>query len=192
MPDLMPFDEINRFENTLSDRFETDPETGTRRIKSKQDCEDIIDEMLDLFLLSYANGVAVTNEQLSSNIEPTMDDAMQTVDAIIADMTWRQRVTAYYESGNCTEADIVRIVETESHRDSNTAAHLTATRAGATTKTWQTMMDDRVRDTHDYIESVTVPIDAEFYTYDGDSALYPGGFTLPENNINCRCWLTYK
>jgi uncharacterized protein with gpF-like domain len=58
---------------------------------------------------------------------------------------------------------------------------------GATAKRWRTMNDDRVRDTHDYLEGMVVPFSERFYSYDGDSAEYPGGFALPENNINCRC-----
>lgn len=29
--------------------------------------------------------------------------------------------------------------------------------------------------------------DEEFWTFDGDHAAYPGGFTKAENNVNCRC-----
>ena len=54
------------------------------------------------------------------------------------------------------------------------------------------MMDDKVRDTHSYLQSKKVPIGEEFFTYDGDSALYPGGFKSAENNVNCRCFLTYS
>lgn len=53
------------------------------------------------------------------------------------------------------------------------------------------MEDDKVRDTHDYLEGMSVGIDEEFYTYDGDHALYPGGFENAQNNVNCRCFLTY-
>lgn len=60
------------------------------------------------------------------------------------------------------------------------------------TKTWVTMGDDKVRDTHSYLEGITVPVDAEFITYDGDSADYPGGFSNASNNVNCRCVLEYK
>ena len=56
-------------------------------------------------------------------------------------------------------------------------------------KQWQTMRDGRVRDTHSYLQSAMVNLDDKFYTFDGDSALYPGGFELPENNVNCRCWI---
>ena len=62
----------------------------------------------------------------------------------------------------------------------------------AVTKTWVTMKDDRVRETHDYLEGTTVHYDCEFFTYDGDHSQYPGGFSKPENNVNCRCILLYK
>ena len=32
-----------------------------------------------------------------------------------------------------------------------------------------------------------VPLEEEFFTFDGDHAAYPGGFTKAENNVNCRC-----
>jgi uncharacterized protein with gpF-like domain len=57
----------------------------------------------------------------------------------------------------------------------------------STSKRWQTMEDDRVRDTHSYLQGMVVPFDADFYTYDSDHAPFPGLFTLPENNIGCRC-----
>jgi uncharacterized protein with gpF-like domain len=56
-------------------------------------------------------------------------------------------------------------------------------------KTWVTMRDDRVRETHDYLEGMKIPINEPFVTYDMDEAMYPGGFSLPENNVNCRCTL---
>ena len=48
---ILPIDEINALEDRLAVHFE---DGGKGRIKSRQDCEDIIDELLDLFLLSYA------------------------------------------------------------------------------------------------------------------------------------------
>lgn len=56
-------------------------------------------------------------------------------------------------------------------------------------KTWVTMLDEKVRDTHQYLEGMTIPLDDEFYTYDGDHAQAPGGFTAAQNNVNCRCQL---
>ncbi len=84
------------------------------------------------------------------------------------------------------------VAETEYHRVYNTAADQTARSApGQVSKRWRTVGDDIVRETHRYLEGVEVPLDAEFYTYDGDHAAFPGGFTQARNNVNCRCIVTY-
>lgn len=191
MASVLPFDELNRFVVALRDRF---PD-GNLQQKPKggkgEEEEDIIDELLDLCLLAYAQGNEVTNENLSSNYEPSLDEVMKTVDAEVAGKTWRDRVEDYFVSGGSVD-DIVRIAETETHRIANTAAITAARRAGARFKTWATMLDDRVRETHDYLEGETVPIDEDFYTYDGDHAAAPGLFELAENNVNCRCELLFS
>lgn len=182
--DLMPFDELNRFEASLPAYFENG------RIKSKADYEDILDMMLDIFLLSFANGVVDVNATMGSDASPTLDDVMQTVDAKVAGKTWRERMEDIFSNGG-NVADVVRIVETESHRDSNEGAYKTALKAGATSKTWHTMGDDRVRDTHFWLDGVSAPLDGEFYNYKGESTLYPGQWGIAEEDVNCRCWLTY-
>jgi hypothetical protein len=184
MASILPFDELNRFDSEIRERF------GKESLQ-KRDEEDIIDELLDLFLLAYAMGNSVTNDNLSSNYAPSLDDVMKVVDAKVAGKTWRERVEDYFANGGTGE-DIARIADTETHRIANTAALDTAKYAGAKSKTWVTMMDDRVRDTHDYLEGETVGIDEDFYTYDGDHASAPGLFELAENNINCRCELLFS
>ena len=186
MAALMPFDELNTFESGLSIHFNADG-----KIQSKQDEKDIIDELLDLFLLSYANGVETVREDMQSNVVIPFEDVMETVDEKIAGKTWRDRVTEYYENGG-TEYDIRRIAETEVHRIANAAAYDMALRSGATRKTWRTMGDDRVRDTHEYLDGVTAPIDGSFYSFMGGSTLYPGQWGIAEEDVNCRCWLTYS
>lgn len=184
MASILPFDELNSFEATLRERFADGK-------LAKEAEEDIIDEMLDLLLLAYAQGNSVTNANLSSDWMPTVDDVMKVIDAKVAGKTWRERVEDYFANGGSVD-DLVRIAETETHRDANTAALDTAKKAGAKNKTWVTMMDDRVRDTHDYLEGETVGIDDDFYTYDGDHASAPGLFELAENNVNCRCELLFS
>ena len=184
MQSILPFDELNSFEASLRERFADGK-------LAKEDEEDIIDEMLDLFLLAYAQGNSVTNTNLSSDWMPTVDDVMKVIDAKVAGKTWRERAEEYFANGGSVD-DLVRIAETETHRDANTAALDAAKRAGAKSKTWVTMMDDRVRETHDYLEGMTVSIDDDFYTYDGDHASAPGLFTLPQNNVSCRCELLFS
>ena len=185
MTSILPFDELNALETQITERFKGE------QLKKDERYEDTIDELLDLFLLAYAQANEVTNANLSSDWRPELDDVMKTVDEKVAGRTWRERVADYFVSGG-TGADIVRIADTEAHRIANTAALETARRGGATSKTWVTMLDDRDRETHDYLEGVTVGIDDDFITYDGDRASAPGLFGLAENNVNCRCELIFS
>lgn len=233
MASILPFDELNQFDEKIRLRFGDAPIEDRR-----EEEEDIIDELLDLFLLAYAMGNSVTNDNLSSDYSPSVDEVMKVVDAKVAGKTWRERVEEYFTkasngeipvskptgtistattqppraSGESSEQRgrtgteetatpsggislqeaITRIAETEMHRIANTAALDTAKYAGAKSKTWVTMLDDKVRDTHDYLEGETVDIDEDFYTYDGDHASAPGLFELAENNVNCRCELLFS
>ena len=187
MASILPFDELNRVNAEIRERFGKE----SLQKRDKREEEDIIDELLDLFLLAYAMGNSVTNGNLSSDYTPSVDDVMKVVDAKVAGKTWRERVEDYFANGGTGE-DIARIADTETHRIANTAALNTAKYAGAKTKTWATMLDERVRSTHDYLEGMTVDIDEDFYTYDGDHASAPGLFELAENNVNCRCELLFS
>ena len=189
MASILPFDELNSFIEKLRSMF-PDGKLPTKE-EAREKEEDIIDEMLDLFLLAYAQGNSVTSETLSFDWTPSVDDAMEVIDKEVAGKTWRQRVEDYFANGGSV-GDLIRIAETETHRDANESALSTAKRAGAKSKTWVTMMDDKVRETHDYLEGVTVGIDDEFITYDGDKAYAPGMFSLAANNANCRCELLFS
>lgn len=187
MRSVLPFDELNRFVTvTLPTHFD-----ANGRIKSKKDEEDIIDELLDLFLLAYAMGNEVTNASLSSDWTPTLDEVMKTVDKEVAGKTWRERVEDYFANGGSV-GDIARIAETETHRDANEAAYRTAINGGATMKTWECMMLPTSRDSHIWLNGTTVPIDAYFYADDGSRAQFPGEFGVPEQDCNCLCQLSFS
>lgn len=187
MASILPFDELERFSVNIQQKF------AEQSVKKPNE-EDIIDELLDLFLLAYATGQEVTLERMgksSSDIGKNLDEVMDVVDEEVAGKTWRERVDEYLSNGG-TADDIIRIAETETHRIANRSALDTAKVVGAKKKTWATMLDDRVRDTHDYLEGVTVNIEDDFVTFDGDRASAPGLFSLPENNIRCRCELIFS
>lgn len=181
----------------------------------KKVVQDRIDEILDMLLMQYIYGNEDANEMLGISVdwsewsetnttitlgtEPYRIDTDRmngAVNAVVSDKTWKERVRDWYESGNGTPDDIIRIIETESHRVYNDSILDVGEQAeedtGGVYKTWFTMLDDRVRETHEYLEGETVPYNEKFHTFDGDSAMAPGGFADPQNNINCRCsiWLT--
>lgn len=117
-----------------------------------------------------------------------LDD--KAVNLEIAGETFRDRIQK--QADDLSLDGILRIIDTEAHRDYNTGVVDAGikSKVGGLKKMWQTMLDDRVRDTHDYLEGAVVGINDMFYTFDGDSAMAPGGFSKPENNVNCRCWIT--
>jgi len=184
---LMPqADDVSILEAKFAYHFD---ENG--KIKSREDCEDIIDEMLDLYLLSYAQGVESVNGTMGTSIQQSVDDVERTIYEPIAGKTWIDRVWDYYESGG-TAFDFARIAATEAHRDANAAAYDTARAAGATRKTWHCMMLPTSRDTHVYLDGVSAPIDGYFYSFMGGQTQYPGQWGIAEEDINCLCWLTYE
>jgi hypothetical protein len=178
---ILPIDEINALEDRLRVHFNDEG-----KIKSKQDAEDIIDELLDLFLLSYAMGVDSVGVE-----QPPLETVEKTLYERIDGETWVDRVWDYYDNGG-TVYDIARIGATEAHRDANAAAYDAARNAGMTKKVWHCMKLDTSRDTHVYLDGVTVPIDGSFYSYKGGQTLYPGQWGIAEEDCNCLCWLTYE
>ena len=183
---VLPLDELNRLDEKIRHRF------GDAQLpQSKDEEEDIIDELLDLFLLAYAMGNSVTNDSLSSNYEPPVDDVMKVVDAKVAGKTWRERVEDYFANGGTGE-DIARIAATETHRIANQSAYETAKASGATEKTWHCMMLPTSRDTHIYLNGVKAPIDGDFYSFNGGKTKFPGQWGIAEEDVNCLCWLTFN
>lgn len=150
----------------------------------KRTAEETIEEYL---VAGYFNGWEFVAED-TADLESGR--AYETANAKTAGKTFKERVSEHIDKG--IPGMILVVAETEFHRVFQTAERDAAKHGGLTEKTWHTMMDDRVRDTHQYLENVTVPIDDEFITYDGDSAQFPGGFLTVENNANCRCYLTYS
>lgn len=186
----MFFDELDVFLDGFRRRYFVHSEENPPKVD-----EDIIDELLDLYLLAYYEGSKDAGKELMMEVEPSVEDAERVINRPIADKTFRERVTAYLNgdmgetTGTPAEA-IARVAETDSVRIYNEAKLDTAKQLGATFKTWNTMGDDKVRDLHEVLDGVTAPIDGYFYTYTGDRAMQPGGFEDPEGNVNCRCFIT--
>lgn len=88
----------------------------------------------------------------------------------------------------------INISENESNIMLNKAQFDEAEADGKTMKTWLTMMDSRVRESHAAVEGVTVPIDGYFYV-NGSLMRYPMDMSMnPDLRevIGCRCSIEYK
>ena len=182
-----PFDELNNLREFL---LEIQPFLLSATEEERQEAEDaLFEELWVLYATAYLQGVNEANTQLQGDAEAVPERFTEAALKPIADKTFVERVEEYAPAGDI-EA-IYRVADTDAHRLYVQGELDTAIANGAKTKTWHTMEDFRVRDTHDFLEGVTVGIEDYFATYDGDEALMPGDFTLAENNCNCRCWLTF-
>ena len=196
MKTIFPFDEINRLELIIRDKQEIDEKTGKRKYRDRDELFDIIAVLLEE---AYIDGSIDAAEQINALLgERVLDDThnvdrmREVINLRLKDgKDWRDRLADHLDNGDDV-APIMAMVESECERDANTGSLDKAWDSGLElTKTWQTMLDDRVREQHQYLEGVTVGVHDLFYTDDGDSAYAPGGFERPENNVNCRCSLTY-
>ena len=208
MDRLPPWDELSNLRAELDDTFKAGPEERKRRKPF------IIDEILEMLIMAYMYGNEAANTMLYGSdvvdqiapeqegpnrvIDIDTDDMNRAVFKVVAGKNWEQRVSEYYDSDSGTIDDVIRVVDTDMNRIYNDSILNVGERAEGeepeegepkptVMKTWQTMLDDRVRDTHEYLEGMTIPVNRRFYTYDGDSARYPGDFSNPANVINCRC-----
>lgn len=190
---LPPFEQLETLRSELEDDFSGGIEERKRNKKRR------IDEILEMLIIAYMFGNESGNYMLSGETEPTQDDEELPipirVDSMngsifrkIADKTWEERVSEYLDDEDGTVDEIIRVVDTDMNRIYNDAVLDVGERSdGNVMKTWETVLDYRVRDTHMELQSVSVPISGRFHSFDGDSARYPGDFTDPQNNINCRC-----
>ena len=155
----------------------------TYRTTDKEDREkEFLDEFLTLLILAYLEGNGEDNEVDIVKLN-------QSIYKEVAGENFTDRVKTHVENEDVES--LQRLLVTEWHRNFNQGAYDGAVASSKTMKTWVTMRDERVRDTHEFLEGVTIPINEEFHTSDGDHARFPNDFENPANNINCRCILEY-
>lgn len=200
MRTLPDFDELNTIRLTLGEEvFAMVREDGK---PNRKRCEDII---FDLLTMGYVYGIEVAGLDLETDIP--VDNARMREVAMLptAGETFAQRLDRHITEFEQSTEDVVIatdklvnalsvLAETETHRVINQgimdgAEWYEAETGNAVYKQWVTMKDERVRLEHDLLEGATVPLDARFYSWSGDSARFPGDFASPELNVGCRCVL---
>lgn len=104
----------------------------------------------------------------------------------------------YIDSGSdeaFSESRAAFMAETESEILVANDEFAEAVASGYTHKTWNTVGDSRVRDSHARLAGTTIKIDDYFMTPLGNSLLYPGDTENCDDMADiagCRCWLTFS
>ena len=182
---FFPWDEIHSLENKAAEALKQARTEDFKRIR-----DEYIDRVTEAFEIDYMLGVYDAEFQLGKKIDPDYADIKAVLDRKIDGKDYRERIEGYFEDG--TPYDIARVISTDAHRIYNEAMFKGAKSAGATSKTWNCMMLPTSRDTHIYLDGTTIPLEAPFYTYLGNSAMFPGQFGVAEEDINCLCWVSVK
>ena len=186
---VLPWDRLNLIRTqvealTIEYEWKGQPR---RRVRTRECCDLILDWLIECYLL----GDEYVRESFSDPGFGTVDtdEMYATIYHKIKDKDFDQRVREYAQQGDID--GIMLVAETDGHRVFNNSEITTAKKLGATSKRWNCMFVNS-RDTHMYLDGTTVPIDAEFYTFMGNHAEYPGQFGVAEEDCNCHCWLTFE
>lgn len=155
----------------------------------------IADDLLSLLIKAYRQGIMAAADMLAYDLIVDTDSMYEAIFTVIDGKTFEDRVADHVMAGDL--AGLETLAESEYHRVFNAAeedgAHAFQSEKGlGVLKKWVTVCDERVRDTHRYLEGMSVALDGEFYTFDGDHATRPGSFTKAKNNVNCRCVLQFE
>ena len=150
----------------------------------------IVDDVLSFLINAYALGIRNAGIMLDHELSVNVDKMQDAIFMVIEGKTFADRV-ADHVGGNDL-GGLKNLVESEYHRVYNAAVYdggrdYIDNGGFGVSKKWITVRDDKVRETHSYLEGQSVPLEEEFFTFDGDHAAYPGGFTKAENNAGCRC-----
>ena len=167
----------------------------TASYRTAEDAIQVIDDVLSFLVNAYRLGIKNASIMLGFDLEVDVLLMEEAICLLIDGKDFRDRVLEHIENKDLT--GLQTLVSSEFHRVYNTAVTDGARRYSSKgdlgiVKVWKTVGDERVRDTHDYLENQSVNIDENFFTYDGDQAPCPGRFSKAENNVNCRCSIVLK
>lgn len=150
----------------------------------------IADDVLSFLIKAYTMGIEGASTMLGHETSVNLDLMEAAIFLMIDGKTYADRVADHVLQNDL--GGLKTLVESEFHRVYNAAVYdggmdYVENGLSGVTKTWFTVNDAKVRETHKYLESQSISIEEEFFTFDGDHAPYPGRFGKAENNCGCRC-----
>jgi hypothetical protein len=132
----------------------------------------------------HVNAAAVSMEQLVERVNLKIEDLAGTA-ATVGDLS--AAVESFPEFGAAS-----RWAETEYDSVRSMAQLISASAEGMTHKTWVSMEDERVRDSHVFMNGTKIQINALFQTPGGPGRAPRDPALPPEEKINCRCELVFS
>ena len=149
--------------------------------------EDVIKASVD----NPINGLTLT-DTLEKNRQNIIYDIDRTITKGIYDgLTYGSMARAIKKVLGGDYEKAIRVVRTETHRVNEQGKHESAMVAHEQgikqVKKWVSMRDERVRDMHQEMDGVEIPLDQDFKTPDGVTGPCPGSMGSAKHDIHCRC-----
>lgn len=119
-----------------------------------------------------------------------VEELVSADDDEVEEIMEREAVYEYWLS----VARAINIAQNEANTFMNYTDFMDAKARGCMYKTWSTMLDNKVRDTHEEVEGTKIGID-EYFTVGNSEMRFPHDLELapdPTEVINCRCAVMYE
>lgn len=207
---IQKFDELNLiaipYEQYFGEMGISDAEKR-RRIELAESIDDIFILLFMLIQADISLGNEISEEYYIDFIDRNYKDmlAEKGIDVVdkypwlaihireMAQEIIRQNVEKPDDEWQTSDDRAMVIAENEANSIGEYTEFQDAVDSGKTRKTWNTMLDKRVRHTHEALESLTIPIMETFKV--GAYEMYqPKDTSLGaglEEIAGCRCWCTY-
>lgn len=147
-------------------------------------------------MIQKTHGDIKLSERLYSNVNSLKSDVISEISRGISNgYSWQQiaQSLAFYSDISINRA--LTIARTEGHRVQNESQMKTlnkAKEAGAdVVKQWDSTLDGRTRQDHKILDGQIREV-GEYFEIAGHKAMYPGGFGVAKEDINCRCGMIQR
>ncbi len=146
-------------------------------------------------LSSDSPTAALSRNLRDARFDSTVQDAADSGEPLTADQI-DTMTTAYknralmYRAQTIARTEMQTSLHEAQQQSMQQAVDSGVIQANTVTMIWRTAEDDRVRDSHVFMDGQTVAMGQSFVSGDGNMLAYPGDFDAPpEETINCRCWV---
>lgn len=156
-------------------------------IKKTFDVEKIVNNKMAG--IKWTDRYGIKRDQAIKDIQSTIKKGLEAGDTY----TTMSKKLGEKIAGEAYQVD--RVIRTESHRCMNEAKLETfkeINKEYPIHKRWVSASDERTRSAHHELNGTTIPVEDNFESITGGSGPGPGHMGLPEDDCNCRCWLTME
>ena len=150
-------------------------------------------EAVQIAAQSDYQGIKLSEKLYSNAVETARISRQEITKGIAMNSSYADIARAVEKRSEASINQAYRITRTESHRIQNEVKYKTidkvkSEKGADIVKQWDSTIDKRTRPSHAALDGQLREIDQPFKSpLNGHTAMYPGGFGIASEDINCRC-----